>query len=118
MRTFNLTLFVLLCSFSYLNYADRYNSMSDANSPPTTFEDDPATSANVYQAESVEKPPVTVQKPTPVQKNPQTYLQDDNLPQDVPAEDTPPDDTTMPNDFPENPEMPSDDVGATPSQPS
>jgi len=90
MHTLTLPIMLLLSSFCSLSYADRYNSMTDANSPPTSFDDDPATSANVYQAEPIEPPPQ-------VQKNSM-----DN----------------MPDELPENTEEQSGDVGEIPSQPS
>lgn len=97
MRAPNLLMAVFLCCISSLNYADRYNSMSDANSPPTTFEDDPATSNNAF-SETVEQPAIPV--PAPVKKQPMAYAPDAKAPaaeseptQPIPQPQTPPDET-------------------------
>ena len=71
MRTLNLLMLVVLCGVSSLNYADRYNSMLNANSPPTTFEDDPAASNNAFSPEIIEKPAIPV--PAPIKKQPMAY---------------------------------------------
>ncbi len=94
MRTAHVMIMLLLCSLSWANYSDRYNSMIDANDPPNSFEDDPATTAGAYSAEPVEQPAIKITPP--VQKNSLAETPD------TPAAD----------------DQPTNDVGKTPSQPS
>ena len=110
MRTLTLTTLLLLCGLSAPNYADRYNSMSDANAPPTTFDNDPATTANTYQP-AVEPPPSSVT--VPVQKPHMNYR-----PEDSPPIDNMPVDNAEPNTTLGDPDAPTNDLNATPMQPS
>ncbi len=105
MRMHTLAVLVFVCGYSAMPYADSYTSPVDANSPPTTFEDDPAATNNVHEANPVQQPLITV----PIQKNPSAYDMDN------PNPDTPPTPDELPQ---ENPNPQPDDVGTTPSQPS